>query len=473
RHDVSELGSFPRHGGMQIPVHLIRRLSPDSLSITEFTSESDLRIAEKLQSHPLLGEGAPGGGRLSLGREFHMRDDSYLFRTAAARGRLPMYEGKMIHHFTHLFGAPRYWVDEEEGRRALLRGEADTGRPLPYRSYRLAFRRIARSTDERTMISTVLPRGCFTSESLTVASPTGLNSAQALVLTGILNSFVLDYLIRQRVSANLNMFFVYQLPAPRLTADDPVFGHMARRAARLVCTTPEFDDLAAEVGLGSHASGATDPEERARLRVEMDAGVAHLYGLTETEFAHILSTFPLVPRATKDATLTAYRALAPHPDDETVARMIADGEGPRVEFKEAAAWNRHTGVRDGNMKTQLVREVAGLLNAEGGSVLIGVADDGTVVGIAGDVLAADPGKPTPDGYELFLRNTLRDALGADVLARVEIRLHPVHGVKVCRITVPAAPRPVYVNGELHVRTGNQTRRFTAAEAVAYIATRFP
>lgn len=62
------------------------------------------------------------------------------------------------------------------------------------------------------------------------------------------------------------------------------------RAARLICTTPEFDELARAVGLQGYQEGATDPAERARLRAELDAMVAHLYGLTEEEFRHILST---------------------------------------------------------------------------------------------------------------------------------------------------------------------------------------
>lgn len=79
------------------------------------------------------------------------------------------------------------------------------------------------------------------------------------------------------------------------------------RSAKLTCTTPEYDDLAAKVRLSSHEDGVTDPEERAQLRAELDALVAHLYGLTEAEYVHILSTFPLVPQAEKDAALAEFR----------------------------------------------------------------------------------------------------------------------------------------------------------------------
>ena len=47
---------------------------------------------------------------------------------------------------------------------------------------------------------------------------------------------------------------------------------------------------------------------RARLRAEIDAQVAHLYALTEPEFTHILSTFPLVPAPVKAAAVVAFRA---------------------------------------------------------------------------------------------------------------------------------------------------------------------
>lgn len=53
--------------------------------------------------------------------------------------------------------------------------------------------------------------------------------------------------------------------------------------------------------------GATDPVERAKLRAELDGLIAHLYGLTEDEFAYILTTFPLVPVPVKDAAYTAFR----------------------------------------------------------------------------------------------------------------------------------------------------------------------
>lgn len=64
------------------------------------------------------------------------------------------------------------------------------------------------------------------------------------------------------------------------------------------------------MGLRGHEDGKTDPMEQARLRAELDGLVAHLYGLTEEEFTHILSTFPLVAQGVKDAANNTSRALS-------------------------------------------------------------------------------------------------------------------------------------------------------------------
>ena len=107
----------------------------------------------------------------------------------------------------------------------------------------------------------------------------------------------------------MNMFYIFQLPMPRLTEKDRSFTLIIQRAAQLVCTTTEFDDLAKEVGLKSHKDGVTDSVDRAKLRAELDGLIAHLYELTEEEFSYILTTFPIVAQPVKDAALEAYRKL--------------------------------------------------------------------------------------------------------------------------------------------------------------------
>ena len=249
RHDVQELTNFPSESSLKISTELIRRLSPDSLSIMEFKSSLDVAIAEKMLQFPLLGEKIPDKWNLRLTREFDMTNDSYLFKQEPASGRLPLYEGKMIHQFTHQWGEPRYWVDEQEARKALLgKNKTDNDQKLDYQGYRLGFRDIASSTNERTMISTVVPPNIFTGNTL-IISQQFTNLAELIFITSVLNSFVCDSIIRQKVTAHCNMFYVYQLPIPRLSSGDQYFDEIVTRAAKLICTTPEFDELAQEVGL--------------------------------------------------------------------------------------------------------------------------------------------------------------------------------------------------------------------------------
>jgi hypothetical protein len=219
-----------------------------------------------------------------------MTNDSKLFKTSSATGGLPLYEGKMIWQFSHEWAEPRFWVEEHEGRRALLGRNPDTGQKLPYQDYRLAIRAVASNTNERSMICAIIPPNVFSGNSALTSVGGFPQRAEMLFCMAILDSFAIDAMLRNKVTTNINMFFIYQLPVPRYSIGDPVLDAIVERAARLVCTTPEFDALAREVGLRSHQDGVTNAIGRARLRAELDGLVAHLYGLTEEEFAHILTT---------------------------------------------------------------------------------------------------------------------------------------------------------------------------------------
>jgi Alw26I/Eco31I/Esp3I family type II restriction m6 adenine DNA methyltransferase len=314
RHDVEELQRFPHKDSLVISVDLIRKLSPDSLSVMEFKQDIDIHIAEKMSRFPLLGETLPDTWNLKLTREFDMTTDSHLFKTEPAKGRLPLYEGKMIHQFTHQYALPKYWLDEKEARQALLkRGEVDKGQILDYQTYRLGFRSVSSSTNERSLISSLIPKSVFCGNSLSISEYEQNNFREnegfKFFIVTILNSFLIDWMLRQKVSQNLNFFYIYQLPIPRLKEGDKYFQEIVEKAAKLICISEEFDELAKEVGIDSHKNGVTEEAERAKIRAKLDAIVAHLYELNEIEFQHILSTFPLVSESVKIATLKAYQNL--------------------------------------------------------------------------------------------------------------------------------------------------------------------
>lgn len=484
RHDVKELKDFPGGIGLTLDVVTVRKLSPDSLSVMEFKTELDVEIAKKMSRFPLLGEELPDTWNLKLSSEFNMTTDSKLFKNEPGPGRLPLYEGKMIHQFRHDFAGPRYWVDEKEGRAGVLGREKDTGQVEGYETYRLGFRLIARSTDLRTMISTVLPASVFCGNSIAVQKKTS-EATTVLFAAACLNSLVLDAYLRQTVSANLNLFYVYQLPIPRLTPSDPDFQPIVTAAARLICTAPEFNDLAKAAGLRGHEDGVTDDAGRAALRAELDGRVAHLYGLTEDEFKHILSTFPLVDQRVKDDALQAFRDLAPPEGDPEVVRLVRGGESQRVEFKSSmrvpvdgsAPSKELTATLEG----VIIKEIAAFLNAEGGTLLIGVDDDGRGLGLVPDY-ASSPKIADKDGFERHLRGLVDVALGKTVAASLKVTFVGLDSKEICRVDIPAGDQEAFVqvtdkSGQkrhaLYVRSGNKAEEIPGGpEQTKYVRKRW-
>lgn len=461
---------------IQLPIELVRRLSPDSLSLMELKTPQDLVIAEKSVRFPLLGDEVEGSWTLRLANEFHMTNDSYLFSTTARDDRLPLYEGKMIAQFDHTLAPPRYWINESKGRRALIGEDRDDGRLLDYQYPRLAMRRVGANVDERTFIAAMLPANNFASESFHVIAGQQPPLSDQLFLLALVNTLVVDYLMRCRVAKNLSMFHIYQLPVPRLAKGDPLLHRIVEAAAALTCTGEEFAGLWAEV-MGSEWSprlGATDPAERARLRAELDGLVAHLYGLTEDEFTHVLSTFPVVPHETKDAALAAYRDLAPKAADPVLAPLLFAGEGARVEFKSTLRWDLREKRASPIVEAAIVKTVAGFLNAEGGTLLIGVADDGSPVGIEHDYAVVH--KQNRDGFELHLTTLLLNSLGKDASAHLTTAFHRFGDRDVCRVEVGRSHHLVFVqegkDEVFYLRTGNSTRKLTGSELLRYEKARF-
>lgn len=312
RHDVQDLERFPNSGSIRMDIDLIKRLSPDSLSVREFQNEMDVQIAEKMLKFPLIGDELSGTWNVKLSSEFHMTNDNTdgFFKNKPDLDSLPLFEGKMIWHFNSEYAEPRYWIDEKAGRKKVIgvRG-TDTNQILDYQQYRFAYRSITGNTNERTMVCTILPKNVFYGHSLNSVKrgKEYFNNHEMLYFTAVMSSFVIDFSLRQSVGTQLTMFYVYQTSVPRLRKGTQFFDAITERTAKLICTTPEFDDLAREVGLGSYNGGITNEVQRARLRAELDGIIAHIYGLTEEEFAYILSTFPLVGEPVKVAAQNAYR----------------------------------------------------------------------------------------------------------------------------------------------------------------------
>ena len=462
RHEVKELSTFPSEHSLRISVPLLHRLSPDSLSVMEFKNDLDVQIAEKMLKYPLLSETVDNKWKLDFTAEFHMTNDSHLFKTQSGIGRLPLFEGKMIWQFEHEYSAPRYWVLEKDGISALVEKK-------DYKFYRLGFRDVTATTNMRSTIATIIPKNVFAGNTLPVHVPTANkspSSSELLYITTVFDSFVFDWFIRQKITNHLNFFYIFQMPVPRLSTQDRFFEPIVKRAAKLICITPDFDDLANEVGLGSHKNGVTDPRERMHLRAELDGMIAHLYGLTEEEFAHILFTFPLVAEDVKSAAMDQYRKLAPNPE---IMNLIENGETETVEFKPKAFKDPHIGGKNESMILIVFQCIAAFMNTQGGTIFLGVMDDKKIVGINDEYFLANLHKQNWDGYHLNLVDRLLSLSLKNSSTYCKFERITIIDKDICRVIVKPTPDPVYINKQFFVREGPRTRLLIDEEKDDYIA----
>lgn len=286
-------------------------------------------------------------------RMFDMTNDSGLFRTkaeleekegaypvggnrygSAAGEWVPLYVGRMIHQFDHR--AASVEVNEANIHNAALSGDvtaeqkADpTFSPTPQywvpqsevtlpenQEWCIAFRDIARATDVRTMIASIVPRyGFGNTAPLILFDGDDASSSKAMLLVSNLGAIVLDYVVRQKAqSTHLNWYIVEQLPViPPDTYEESDFG--SKKASQIIkeCvleltyTAHDMAPFAVDMGHVDDAGEVLPPfvwdeERRLHLRAKLDAVFFHLYGITDRDdVRYIYSTFPIVERQEQDA----------------------------------------------------------------------------------------------------------------------------------------------------------------------------
>lgn len=273
----------------------VKRSSPTSWNILEIKTLKDLGLMERMLTHPFLGAEMRDKWNVALQSGFHMTADSHLFREGLSG--IPLLEGKNIHQFTHQWKeAPtsRYRVLEKDIKANLKEDK------IYHTGYWMAYRLIASSTNERTLISAIIPPRYVCGHSVAIVKTNKLKDL--CYLAGVLNSFAADYFMRQKVSANVTMFNFLELPVPRLASGEQ-YESIAKMAAQLVATTDEFAELKKEVDI---SYGITDENDRQKIRAKLDVAVAKLYGIQKDELEYIMTKFPIVDEKYKKKVLEEY-----------------------------------------------------------------------------------------------------------------------------------------------------------------------
>ncbi|MGI8701615.1 MAG: RNA-binding domain-containing protein [Nocardioidaceae bacterium] len=170
-----------------------------------------------------------------------------------------------------------------------------------------------------------------------------------------------------------------------------------------------------------------------------------------------------------------------------IGELLAMGEGAHVEFKSTLRTGADSGQLIKALETACVKTVAAFANSrDGGTLLIGVADDGSVHGLDSDYASVrQPGKDDRDRFQLHLSQLLINAVGEAAAAAVSVQLHTVDGADLCRVHVRPSGFPVEATvvadkgGQrtkkvaFYVRIGNGTREMNdPVERARYVAGRF-
>lgn len=297
-------------------------------------------------------------------RLWHMAEDADWFRAReglsakgwslegntfvkAAEAYIPLLEAKMMHHFDHRFGTyegqsaaqdnqgklpefdvaahdaphrsawPYYWVP---GTEVAARFDG-----VWERDWLLGWRDICRSTDQRTLISAIVPR-CATGDTFMLALPAEGGSLVASLYANLC-SLSLDYAARQKVGGtHLKLHTLKQLPvlSPNAYADaspwDPTMSAadwILPRVLELTYTAWDLEPFARDVGYDG-VPFRWDVARRFQLRCELDAAFFHLYGLPRDAVDYVMQSFPIVRKndekahgeyRTKRVILEIYDAL--------------------------------------------------------------------------------------------------------------------------------------------------------------------
>ena len=169
-----------------------------------------------------------------------------------------------------------------------------------------------------------------------------------------------------------------------------------------------------------------------------------------------------------DQPTSANTPPAPQAPEEDLAAIIAAGESDRVEFKATLRKNTYTGENDDKMREMVVKTIAGFLNSRGGTLFIGVKDDGAVH----EVVDVD-GFDSEDKMSQHLAHVVNSRIGKSAWAAIQAEFKDVRGARVLVVRCKGASSPVYVKGGVfYIRTTTTTEELSVEDGLEYIKERF-
>ncbi|MBN1346429.1 MAG: response regulator [Phycisphaerae bacterium] len=156
-------------------------------------------------------------------------------------------------------------------------------------------------------------------------------------------------------------------------------------------------------------------------------------------------------------------------DDEGIEALIRSGEGEGLEFKSTLRWNLKADKAGKEIELAWLKTVVAFLNTDGGMLLIGVEDDGHVLGLERDRF------PSEDRFLLHVNNLLREHIGLEFSRFIHFGLKSVAGCRVLVVACDRCPDPAFLkkgdDEEFYIRVGPGSRKLSTSEVLSYLKTR--
>lgn len=149
--------------------------------------------------------------------------------------------------------------------------------------------------------------------------------------------------------------------------------------------------------------------------------------------------------------------------------LISRGESPVLEFKSTMRMNLKTGKTGKEIELAWLKTVVAFLNSDGGTLLIGIDDDGNIQGLAADGFESD------DKCRLHFKNLINQHIGLEFSDYIDFDLRSVEGKSVAVILCSRADAPVFLkqgrNEDFFIRSGPASLKLSVSQVLQYLKPR--
>lgn len=157
-----------------------------------------------------------------------------------------------------------------------------------------------------------------------------------------------------------------------------------------------------------------------------------------------------------------------------IATIIKEGEGQFIEYKSSLMWDYRRQAVNKDLYEPVMKNLAAFMNSSGGILLIGVDDDGQILGLEADLRSMR--KANVDGFENIFSQAFNTMIGVEFRQQIEITFPDIDGRTICAILVSSSPEPAFLTFKgtesFYIRAGNASQPLTISQAARYIQKRF-